>query len=176
MNAATHVSHHAMMQFQRAVSNAEVLEHSVLHAPTLRPLALMLFQIAVILRILKYTVKLSTDMIRLSSGFKEDRLTIMAKLQSGRLTRTEAIELARTYNDFAVRLYKLADSELEVVQDYQAKNPKLIAEWCDYLHYKHMARLHEAEGIRNEDFAETLALSASEAFTKAVEHELRDYA
>lgn len=91
-------------------------------------------------------------------------------IDAGEINRKQVLQVATVYGEAAHGLYKIADRNKKFTTELLSKpgpNYFLIRQL-----YQFMAWYHERVAIWTEDYAETLALSASEDFTKLVGQEL----
>ena len=91
--------------------------------------------------------------------------------------REDVLKQAQQFADISKRLFHLAEKDQIICSRIEKLNTADIWElrvtlWC----YKKIFLLHDEAGSLAEDFAETLALSASEPFAELVQRELEDCA
>lgn len=113
-----------------------------------------------------FAVRCSLSLASGQRKMRKYRKTLIGPLERGTMARAEVLEHARRFGDTANELYDLVDNKRRLIDvmvdlDSAAIRPALLL-------YRLMAAHHERAAIWAEDFAETLALSASEEFTSAV--------
>lgn len=85
-------------------------------------------------------------------------------------TRSRAVDVASSWGDMAKRLYRLADRDREMIEQFRGFDHFWFVHLM-MLSYRKLAQWHEEVGCVAEDAAETLALGSSTEFTDLVRRE-----
>lgn len=144
----------------------------VIHAQQIEFLA---FRYAHLVACALSTVSCSFSLMRLDFALRAEHRSVFRTLDQPDLPSSEVLKWAKFFGDASRRLYRIADIERRAIKQLDVLLAKRRT--MDLRIQKSLgvffAEYHEKVAIRNEDVAETLALSANEAFSAAVQDELR---
>lgn len=88
-------------------------------------------------------------------------------------SRSWSVDMAGSWGDMAKRLYRLADRDLEKIEEYRNLEHYWFAQLL-MLSSRKLAQWHEEVGSVAEDAAETLALGSSMEFTDLVRQGIKE--
>ena len=117
-------------------------------------------------RTCRFAIRCSLSLASGQRKMRKYREALVAPLERGTMARAEVLGHARRFGDTANELYDLVDNKRRLIDLMADLDSAAI--WPALLLYRLMAAHHERAAVWAEDFAETLALSASEEFTAAV--------